>query len=57
MRNVQDLWGSPVTSGTYHVGLFGILVGGVTPPVPVGLSSSRAPKTGPFFDVFLVTKN
>jgi hypothetical protein len=56
VRNVQNLFGAPVVSGTYGGGSIVLPMSGVTPPVPVGLSSSSAPKTGPYFDVFIVTK-
>jgi hypothetical protein len=55
VRNVQDLFGAPVASGSY-TGSVTVPLTGVTPPVPVGLTSSRAPRTGPAFDVFIVTK-
>ncbi len=54
VRNVQDLYGAPVASGAFS-GVVSIPLGGVTPPPPVGLTSSRSPRTGPYFDVFLVT--
>ena len=56
VRNVQDLFGPPVTTGTVSGGSIAIPMGGVTPPVPTGLTSSPAPKTGPDFDTFLVTR-
>jgi hypothetical protein len=56
IRNVQNLRGSPVASGTFDGGSVSIPMGGVTPPTPVGLGSSRAPMTGPYFDVFVVTR-
>jgi len=56
VRNVQDLRGTAVTSGTYDGGMVNVPMGGVTPPTPIGLSSSQAPRTGPGFDVFIVTK-
>jgi len=55
VRNVQDLFGAPVASGTYGGGAISIPMGGVPAPTPIGLSSSSAPKTGPYFDVFIVT--
>jgi hypothetical protein len=55
VRNVQDLYGAPVASGSFGGGAVSIPLGGVTPPTPVGLTSSRSPRTGPYFDVFLVT--
>jgi hypothetical protein len=56
IRNVQALFSAPVLSGTFTGGAVLLPMSGVTPPVPIGLSSSRAPKTGPDFDVFVVTK-
>lgn len=57
VRNVQDLFGAAVATGRYDGGAIAIPMGGVRPPPPVGRSVSRAPKTGPAFDVFLVTKD
>ena len=55
VRNVQDVFGAPLLSGTYSGGSINIPMGGVTPPAPIG-GSPRAPiHTGPAFDVFLVT--
>jgi len=54
VRNVQDLFGAPVVSGTYG-GAISLPMGGVPAPTPIGLSSSPAPRTGPYFDVFIVT--
>jgi hypothetical protein len=58
VRNVQDLFGAPVVSGTLGAGspTITIPLGGVPAPTPVGLRSSPAPKTGPEFDTFLVTR-
>jgi hypothetical protein len=56
VRNVQDLFGAPVTTGTAGGGSITIPLHGVAPPVPVGLKTSPAPRTGPAFDVFLITK-
>jgi hypothetical protein len=57
VRNVQDVFGALVLSGTYGGGSVGIPLSGVTPPTPIG-GSPRAPiKTGPSFDVFLVTSS
>jgi hypothetical protein len=56
VRNVQDLFGAPVATGTVAGSSITILLRGVTPPLPVGLTSSPAPQTGPAFDVFLVTR-
>ena len=56
VRNVQDLFGAPVASGTVAGKTIRIPLAGVTPPVPVGVATSPAPRTGPAFDVFLLTK-
>lgn len=56
VRNVQDLFGAAVASGTYGGGSITLSMAGVNPPVPVGVTASPAPRTGPDFDVFIVTK-
>lgn len=56
VRNVQDLFGAPVVTGTITGSSITIPMGGVPPPAPIGLASSPAPKTGPEFDTFLVTR-
>lgn len=56
VRNVQSLNGAPVVSGTYAGGSISLPMNGVTPPTPIGFASSRAPRTGPDFDVFIVTR-
>jgi hypothetical protein len=56
IRNVQDVYGTPVASGAYGGGTVAIPMNGVSPPKPVGrVAPAQAPKTGPDFDVFLVT--
>ena len=55
VRNVQDLFGSAVASGTYGGGTVNIPMGGVTPPTPVGGAAHTPPRTGPDFDVFILT--
>jgi hypothetical protein len=55
VRNVQHLFGRPLIAGTFGGRDIRIPLGGVPPPTPVGLASSRAPRTGPDFDVFIVT--
>ena len=56
IRNVQDVYGTPVASGTYGGGAIGFPMNGVSPPRPIGRTApAQAPKTGPDFDVFLVT--
>ena len=56
VRNVQDLFAAPVASGTMTGTSLSIPMQGVAPPAPVGLRSSPAPKTGPEFDTFVVTR-
>jgi hypothetical protein len=56
VRNVQDLFGPPVNSGTLEGTTITIPMEGVAAPLPIGLTSSPAPKTGPDFDTFLVTR-
>jgi hypothetical protein len=56
VHNVQDLNGAAVASGTFSGGSITLPTTGVQPPAPVGVSSSPAPRTGPDFDVFIVTK-
>jgi hypothetical protein len=56
VRNVQDVFGAPVISGSYGGGAITIPMNGVQPPAPIGRATPRqAPKTGPAFDVFLLT--
>lgn len=55
IRNVQDLFGPPVVAGTYSGGTVSIPMTGVEPPQPLGRPTLPAPRTGPRFDVFLVT--
>ena len=57
VRNVQALFELPVTSGTYRGGSILLPMTGVDPPAPIGRSAPRpAPRTGPVFDVFLLTR-
>ena len=57
VRNVQDVFGSPVVSGIYGGGSVAIPMTGVTPPPPIGGSPKPPIKTAPSFDVFLVTSS
>jgi hypothetical protein len=57
IRNVQDLFGSPVAAGTFGGSNVTIPLGGVTPPAPVGGAAHQPPRTGPDFDVFIVTSS
>lgn len=58
LRNVQDLFGAPVLSGTYAGGAIEIPMTGVEPPRPVGrVGASPMPalaRSGPAFDVFIL---
>jgi hypothetical protein len=56
VHNVQDLFGPPVVTGTLLGRSITIPMGGVPPPAPIGVAASPAPKTGPEFDTFLVTR-
>ncbi len=58
LRNVQDLFGKPVQSGTYGGGSVEIPMTGVEPPRPVGRSAPTPAlvKTGPVFDVFILNR-
>ena len=58
VHNVQDLFGAAVVSGTLAAGTSTITIpmAGVPAPAPVGVHRSPAPKTGPEFDTFLVTR-
>ncbi len=55
VRNVQDIFGAPVASGTYAGGTIAVPMSGVTPPQPIGGSFKPLIKTGPNFDAFIVT--
>ena len=58
IRNVQNVFGAPVVSGTYSGGSVAIPMDGVQPPAVIGRSAPRAaPKTGPDFDAFLLTSS
>jgi hypothetical protein len=58
VRNVQDLFGNPVASGTYSGGgTISIPMAGVTPPQPIGGSFQPLHKTGPAFDVFVLRRS
>jgi hypothetical protein len=56
VHSVQDLFGAPVTSGTYDGGAISIPMLAVSPPAPVGRAVRQPPVTGPAFDVFLLTR-
>ena len=54
VRNVQDLFGPPVASGTYSGAGIALPMTGVNPPPRIGRSTPTPPKTGPNFDTFVV---
>ena len=54
VRNVQDLFGAAVASGTYSGGSITLPMTGVNPPARLGRSTPTPPKTGPNFDTFVV---
>lgn len=57
LRNVQALFGLPVTSGVARGDSILVPMAGVDPPTPVGRATPRsAPRTGPLFDVFVLTR-
>ncbi len=57
VRNVQDLWGTPVSTGVYRGGDLVLPMRGVEPPAPAGrVTPNRPVRTGPLFDVFLLTR-
>lgn len=55
-RSVQDIFGSPVATGTYAGGTIDIPVRPIPPPPTVGRANPLPPTTGPLFDVYLVRK-
>jgi hypothetical protein len=55
VRNVQEVFGPPVSGGVYRGGSIDVPMAGVAPPVPLGRATRTAPHTGPAFDVFLLT--
>jgi hypothetical protein len=54
VRNVQDMFGTPVASGTYSGGAITLPMSGVNPPARIGRTTRTPPKTGPDFDTFVV---
>ena len=54
--NVQDLFGSPVVSGTYTGGSVSLPVRAVAAPTPVGGFVTRPGGTGTQFNTYLVRK-
>jgi hypothetical protein len=56
VRNVQNWYGTAVTTGTFDGGAINLPMNGVTPPAVVGGAPHPPPRTGPDFDVFVVRK-
>jgi len=56
VRNVQALGAAPVVRGVYEGLPIRIPMTGVVPPTPLGRVTRPAPRTGPAFDVFLLTR-
>jgi hypothetical protein len=54
LRNVQDIFGPPLLSGTYSGGPLVLPMAGVTPPAAMGRGT--APVTGPYFNAFVLTR-
>ena len=54
VRNVQNLFGAAVASGTFNGGSISVPMNGVNPPARLGRSTPTPPKTGPNFDTFVV---
>lgn len=55
IRNVQDLFGAAVMSGTFAGDSVSIPMAGVAPPARRSAVLGMPPRTAPAFDVFLVT--
>lgn len=56
IRSVQDVFGPPVAAGTFDGGAVRVPMNRTPPPIPVGMTTSPVPVTGPEFDVFLVSR-
>ncbi|HMG17766.1 MAG TPA: Ig-like domain-containing protein [Gemmatimonadales bacterium] len=54
VRNVQDLFGAAVASGTYSGDSITLPMTGVNAPPRIGRSTPTPPRTGPNFDTFVV---
>ena len=54
VRNVQRMFGAPVASGTFSGGSISVPMNGVNPPDRLGRTTPTPPKTGPYFDTFVV---
>ena len=56
VRTVQDPFGAPLAAGTFAGDPIELPMAPLSPPVPVGMPRSGAPRTGPAFDVFVVSR-
>jgi parallel beta-helix repeat protein len=56
VHNVQALFGAPVVRGVYQGSPILLPMAGVEPPAPLGRITRTPPRTGPAFDVFLLTR-
>jgi parallel beta-helix repeat protein len=56
LRNVQDLWGSPVVEAIYAGVPVAIPMRASAPPALVGRTAVKAVMTGPTFDTFLLVR-
>jgi hypothetical protein len=56
VRNVMNLWGSPVLTGTYTGAAVNFPMSAVAPPLPIGGSPHPPITPGPQFNVFIVRK-
>ena len=55
VRNVQNVFGAPVSSGTYTGDTLSFPMAAVPSPVPLGSGAITPPSTGMGFQVFLIT--
>jgi hypothetical protein len=55
IRNVQNMNGAAVTSGTFNGGSVALPIRAVPPPAPVGWTTRVAPATGTVFNAYVVT--
>lgn len=56
IRNIQAVYGPPVVSGVFRTDSITVPMSGIAPPVAIGRVTRTAPRTGPAFDVFLMTR-
>jgi hypothetical protein len=54
VRNVQNMFGTAVATGTFNGSTISVPMRGVNPPERLGRSTPTPPKTGPNFDTFVV---